>query len=359
MRFALCLMAVPALAHAGTYATIATLPGSPMIGAVSGGMLYGTDASAGGNGTLFSLSTSGGGYTVLHSFTGRADGGTPNGQLAVTPGGLVAGTARQGGSTGDGALFGYMPGTGFAVLHSFGVGTDGADPLQGPVANRAGGLFGSTAAGAVNTNGMAWKLTSNGTYVVLHDFLSGSDGHCPFSGVAVADGATFGTTVGHAYGGNPNGSVWRIEGGTFTTLYVFGNGKDGEWPDEAPTADKHGNLFGTTHVHDNDRNWPGAVWTIPAGGSFAVLHDLNGTTDGAVPNAPLLLNTDGYLYGTTAGGGTGNGTLFRISKKGVFKVLHTFAGAGDGAAPSGALAHDAAGVVYGGTINGVVFSYTP
>jgi uncharacterized repeat protein (TIGR03803 family) len=353
-----CAIPRGGLAAKATFKIIATLPGSPVIGAWHKGVLYGTTPSGGsGNaGTLFSL-TEAGDATILHDFETSPDGAAPNGQLALASGGVIYGTASGGGVYGGGTLWEYGAG-GFATLHAFGASGDGADPKQGPAVH-GGVVYGSAAAGAIATNGMVFSL-SGGTYATLHDFVSGTDGHCPFSGVAFAKGKIlFGTTVGNGFGGQKNGSVWKLAaGGSLTTLYAFTDGADGEYPDQAPTADAAGNVYGTTHVQGGN-SFPGTVWKIGAGG-FSLLHSFVAATDGSIPNSPLLLDYDGNLYGTTATGGPGGyGTLYRITPAGVFTVLHAFTHGTDGANPTGSLARDTAGNLYGATATGQVFRAAP
>ena len=347
-------------AAAATFSVIATPGGQPAIGAFHGQHLYGTDPYGGtGSGRLFSL-TMAGGYTVLHDFAPATDGATPNAKLTVESSGVVSGTAQSGGANGGGTIFRYSKAGGFAVAHAFGGGSDGTAPLQGPSLGAGGAIWGSTSAGAIATNGNLFSLSLSGGYTVQHNFMSGEDGHCPFSGVSTPFGsAVYGTTVGRGFGGQMNGSVWKFVTGTLTTLYAFTNGKDGEWPDQAPVADPKGNIFGTTHVQ-NGSDFAGAIWKIDGSGKFLVLHAMAGASDGYAPNSPLVLNKDGYLYGTTrAGGSFGFGTVFRMSRTGAFSVVHAFSNGKDGATPTGSLVHDASGALYGGTATGVVYRIVP
>jgi uncharacterized repeat protein (TIGR03803 family) len=245
--------------------------------------------------------------------------------------------------------------------HAFGASGDGVEPLQGPAIGPHAALFGTTSMGDANTNGIIFREARTNTYKQLYNFQSGPDGHCPFSGVAVsASGVIYGTTVGYGYGGNPTGSVYKFTpSGGVTTLYVFQDTNDGEWPDQAPVVDAKNNIYGTTYIQ-NGANFAGAIWTISASGKFSVLYDLNGATDGFGPNSPLILNTDGNFYGTTSSGGADNyGTVFSITPTGTFTLLHSFTNTGDGAQPTGNLVHDAAGAIYGGTAYGTAFKIVP
>jgi uncharacterized repeat protein (TIGR03803 family) len=80
---------------------------------LSGNTLYGTTSEGGGsgNGTLFAINTDGTRFTNLYSFTSisgvnntNSDGGNPYGGLTVS-GNTLFGTARFGGSYGNGTVF--------------------------------------------------------------------------------------------------------------------------------------------------------------------------------------------------------------------------------------------------------------
>ena len=338
---------------------IGTAPGYAQIGALQGTTLFGTLPYS-GDGVLFSMSTAGA-YTVLHMFSAARDGSGPRAQLALDKQGNLYGTTGSGGANGGGTLWEYTASGHFRTLHSFGAGSDGTVPMQGPTAGLHGTIYGSTAEGAIGGSGNIFRYGHPGGYDVLYDFMSGADGHCPFSGVAVGKtGALFGTTVGVGYGGNPNGSVWTFtSGGGLRTLYVLTDGADGEWPTQAPALDGAGNVFGTTSTK-NGSSFAGAVWKIDSAGVFSILRSLDGGTDGYGPNSPLVLDRNGLLYGTTGSGGAADdGTVFSIAKKGAFKVVHSFANTGDGAQPTGNLVQDSQTALYGGTGTGQVFKIVP
>jgi uncharacterized repeat protein (TIGR03803 family) len=136
--------------------------------ALSGTTLYGT-TSAGGianNGTVFSISTSGNNFTVLHTFSPVADstapafeavtngdGATPYGDLLLS-GGVLYGTTYSGGIFGEGTVFAInTDGSGFTNLYNFsgtfgefGTNSDGAGPRGGLVLS-GNTLYGTTDGG--------------------------------------------------------------------------------------------------------------------------------------------------------------------------------------------------------------------
>jgi len=90
-----------------------------------------------------------------------------------------------------------------------------------------------------------------------------------------------------------------------------------------------------------------------------VLYNFTGVNgDGSNPQAALISDNAGNLYGTTfSGGGTGCGgsgcgTVFKLSKSGTVTVLYSFKGGSDGADPFSALIRDASGNLYGDTYVG-------
>jgi uncharacterized repeat protein (TIGR03803 family) len=94
-----------------------------------------------------------------------------------------------------------------------------------------------------------------------------------------------------------------------------------------------------------------------------VIHNFDGTPDGAVPNAGVIFDAAGNLYGTTAGGGsTGLGIVYELSPStgGAWteNILYSFQGGSDGANPLGSLLFDHAGNLYGTTSNGGVYGGT-
>ena len=190
------------------------------------GNLYGTtyEGGVGNFGTAFQLTCGAGGCTdnVLHSFTNGGDGGSPIGGLIFDQSGNLYGAGSDGGTGGDGTVFELSPSGGgwtFSVLYNF-TSPIGAQcgPWAGLVMDAAGNLYGTTYCDGVYGHGSVFELSPSGrgwTYKDLHDFTGGSDGGSPISNVVFdANGNLYGTASG---GGNlscNNGSgcgvVWEI-----------------------------------------------------------------------------------------------------------------------------------------------------
>ena len=203
---------------------------------------------------------------------------------------------------------------------------------------------------------------------VLHSFQGGSDGLAPQAGVIADDARNlYGTTVegGDTGCGNNNngcGTVFELSpDGTGTVLHAFAGGCDGANPYDALTADKMGNLFGTTVAGgacNNDGGF-GTVFMLSPDGTESVLYAFKGGSNGGEPWGNLILDGKGNMYGTTAGGGNmadcdgnGCGTVFELTPKGKQKVIYAFQGGSDGEGPFAGVIMDKAGNLFGTTENG-------
>jgi uncharacterized repeat protein (TIGR03803 family) len=149
-----------------------------------------------------------GGYTVLYNFTGGADGSQPGAGVIRDSAGDLYGTTTRGGSAGWGVVY-KLDATGHeTVLHSFTGGADGGNPTAGVIRDSAANLYGTTGGGGSAGQGVVYKLDTTGHETVLHSF-TGADGAGPSAGV-IRDsaGRLYGATE---YGGtNGFGVVFRI-----------------------------------------------------------------------------------------------------------------------------------------------------
>ena len=104
-------------------------------------------------------------------------------------------------------------------------------------------------------------------------------------------------------------------GWTEQVLYSFGNGADGAIPSASLIFDAAGNLYGTTVAGGTYSSGTVFELTPATGGRWTeqVLYSFGNGTDGNTPEAPLIFDATGNLYGTTSGGGTYNrGTAFKL-----------------------------------------------
>ncbi len=308
------------------------------------GSLYGTTAYGGnlscnsgyGCGVVFKLTPNADGSwteSVLYSFTGGADGSQPGTGLIFDQAGNLYGTTGLGGNLaycqrrGCGVVFKLAPNAdgswSESVLYSFLGSGDGRSPTSGVIFDTAGNLYGTTGGDSRFKGGNVFKLTPN------------------------ADGS------------------W-----TETILKIF-SGRKGEIPVNGVIFDQKGNLYGTTYLRLSGDGC-GVVFelTPKPDGSWAekVLHQGSMVTVGCSPQGGLIFDQTGNLYGTTEEGGAyGYGVVYKLSRnsKGAWHetVLHTFA---NHEYPQAGLVIDAAGNLYGTTsgensttVFGTVFEITP
>ena len=303
------------------------------------GNLYGTTAFGGsgpctdGCGTVFELTPKkGGGWTekVLHSFNGK-DGRFAEAALILDASGNLYGATPVGGAYDYGTVFELTRKSGGAwaakVLHNFKGGYGSYGSL---VFDSSGNLYGTTGGGGTYNYGTVFKLTPNArghwTGTVLHSF-DGKDGLQPLAGLIFKKGILYGTTLsGGAYGGGTVFEVSRNSGAGWTekVLYSFCSSylqscPDGSGPQASLIFDATGNLFGTTASGGSTRCSEvgcGTVFELTPDGHGGwtenALYGFGGQTDGIDPVASLILNATGNLYGTTSNGGVGHGTVFEI-----------------------------------------------
>lgn len=301
-------------------------------------------------------------FTVLYTFIDTTQGEQPDAGLIADPAGNLYGTTQYGGTAGGfGAILKLDTSGNETVLYSFSGTPDGEDPYAGLVADRAGNLYGSTLYGGTNGGfGTLFRLSQTGKLTLLHSFASNPDGADPY-GTLVGDqeGNGYGTT---RFGGNAGGygTVFRLHpNGKLNLVHSFSGTPDGEDPEAGLIIDTAGNVYGTT-VYGGIAGGFGTVFKINHNtGALTLLHSFSGTPDGENPYAGLTVDSAGNGYGTTKYGGNsgGYGTVFKIDRAGKFTYLHSFAGNPDGVNPMGPVTVDRQGNVYGTTYYGGTFGY--
>lgn len=287
------------------------------------GTLYGTTYVGGTSdrGTVYSISPSGT-EKVLHSFGGGSDGSGAYSGLLNVKGSLFGTTYFDGGSgcgAGCGAVYSVNSTSGAkTAVHSFGGPPDDGSHSRAALISVNGGLYGTTVTGGSFDKGTVYIIRHVGEKEgVVHSFGGGSDGVHPYAGLIDVDGSLYGTT--YAGGSSGLGTVYSInKSGTESVLYSF-KGPDGAHPQSGLIL-VQGALYGATAGGGSSGN--GTIYSITTSGTETVLHSFGGVPDGALPIAGRLINVNGTLYGTTYGGGkspsicadgAGCGTVFALT----------------------------------------------
>jgi uncharacterized repeat protein (TIGR03803 family) len=352
----------------GLQTTLYSFPGAPGgtepiagLARDSAGNFYGAARSGGtlNQGTVYKLDAAGH-ETVLHTFAGGSDGADPESAVVLDAAGNVYGTTVGGGVANVGVVYKVDTSGQETVLYSFTGGADGGTP-NGVIVDAAGNLYGTTlfgGAGGVTgiQEGVVFKLDPTGQETVLHSFTGLSDGGEPKAGVILDPaGNLYGTTT---VGGIGLGVIYKLApSGGETVLYTFAGGADGGNPYGGLIFDPAGNLFGTAAGGGElggGGPGEGVVFELDADGQYSVLYTFTGGADGGGPEAGVVRDSAGNLYGTTSYGGgtgclTGCGVVYKVSPSGKETVLHAFAGGADGESPEAGVILDAAGGLYGTT----------
>lgn len=249
----------------------------------------------------------------------------------------------------------------FNAVYSFtGSGSDGGIPLAGLIIDEAGDLYGTGSYAGPGGYGVVFKVNQSGKETILHGFTGGTDGANPQSSLVMDPTRNlYGTT--NAGGASGVGTVFKVgRRGKETVLYSFIGGADGANPVAALVRDAAGNLYGTTTAGGSTGN--GTVFRLSPpkqrGGRWTekVLYSFGQGTDGATPVAGVTLDAKHNLYGTTSAGGSyGYGTVFqlkRLKSSWTESILYNFQGADDGGVPYAGVILDHSGNLYGGATGG-------
>jgi uncharacterized repeat protein (TIGR03803 family)/VCBS repeat-containing protein len=322
----------------------------------SDGLFYGTTSSGGGSGfgTVFKMDGTGT-VTVLHSFTG-ADGADPRAGLIQASDGVFYGTTFGGGAHGYGTVFKMDTAGILTSLYSFAY-ADGAHPLAKLVQASDGLFYGTTYQGGASGYGTVFTMDTAGTFTSLHSF-SYTDGAYPYAGlIQASDGLLYGMT--YQGGASAAGTAFKMDSaGTVTPVHFFSCDGDGGYPAAELIQASDGLFYGTTYQCGGPGYAPGdgygTVFRMNSAGTITVLHTFAGSAvggDGSQPYAGLVQAGNGLFYGTTAGGGSGFGTVFKVDTTGTLTQVHRFNGS-NGDAPYGGLIQGSDGLFYGMTYQG-------
>ena len=253
----------------------------------------------------------------------------------------------------------------FSLLHQFKAGPLGDSPWAGPVLDSMGNLYGTAFTDGSHFGGTVYKLSTAGKLTALYNFtgLKG-DGQEPYYGSLLRDskgnfyGATIAGGVHDQFCTLGCGTVFKVDpNGKETVLHAFTNtGVDGNNPNAGLVQDSSGNLYGTTISGGASQS--GIVFKVDPRGKETVFYSFTGGTDGGNPQAGLVMDSEGNFYGTTGSGGAGfSGTVFKLDPSGAESVLYAFTGGTDGGSPAAGLILDSAGNLYGTTQFGGAFGF--
>jgi uncharacterized repeat protein (TIGR03803 family) len=251
----------------------------------------------------------------------------------------------------------------FSVIHSFG-GQDGRTPYAGLTIDRAGNLYGATYGGGADGAGTVFKLAPRGSGWIFNPLYSfhQNDGSLPSARVIFGpDGSLYGTTFSGGIGCQSGcGTVFKLRPPatacktalcpwTETVLYRFTGGFDGQFPESGDLVfDEAGNIYGTTYGGGTGN---GVVFELTPSGTESVLYAFPGGNL-AFPYSGVIFDNSGNLYGTTPNQG---GALYQLTPSGAGwteQTLYSYTGRGDGYDPFGGLIFDRSGDIYGTTNSG-------
>lgn len=312
-----------------------------------GTFLYGAADAGGTNGigTIFAVSLSGGSFVNLHNFDVPTNGQGPSASMALS-GAQLYGTTRVGGTNGLGTVFSISTsGAGFNIIHQFGLAITGHDPVTGNGINSGGAfpetdlvlsggtLYGATEQGGSGGGGVLFKLSTNGLgFTLLHNF-NNADGQYPSVHMVVIGTNLFGTTV---FGGtgpvSGNGTIFRVntDGTGFTNLYYF-NGTNAANP-YTGLVFSGSNLYGMAHIGQAALGGApyGSIFRIDTNGSnFAIVYVIDPELNAASPTSGLVVSSN-QIYGTELGYDYYGDTIFRVNTDGTgYTNLTSFNTPGD------------------------------
>lgn len=197
--------------------------------ALSAGVLYGANGGGGlsNAGTIFKLGTNGGGFTVLHHFSGGPEGAQPIGRVVVSGETIYGVTYRGGTNNGrgeEGTIYRVgTDGSNFSILRRLNSAAgDGVMPLSGLVLSGST-LCGVAPNGGASDRGVVFRISTNGTgYQNSHRFTGGSDGSQPEAEMNLIGTTLYGTTFYSQFGGGGE-TLFKlgVDGRGFTVLHTF------------------------------------------------------------------------------------------------------------------------------------------
>ena len=262
----------------------------------------------------------------------------------------------------------------FSVIYNFSGGLDGASPQSGLTVDNRGNFFGTTVRGGDGGGGTVFKIAHQGSgwaFLTLYSFdtrlsINGVDpqggvvigaGRQPLRcyGIGGVDGPgceTYG--CGLVYKLKPSASA--LGGWTETVLYRFTGNPDGAHPEAGIIFDQAGNIYGTT-LQGGSSGWGTAFELQRGGGGWTerfFIRLLTETTEDISPATWFSTMLASFTVLRIQAAPTAMArfsSCHRQGRRGRRRTLYAFPGQG-GANPTGGLIFDRSGNLYGGTSNG-------
>lgn len=334
----------------------------------------------GNNGTLYGMTSSGGNYnygtifgyditsesiaSIFH-FNNVLSGSVPLGDVIISTDNYLYGLTSFGGAHEKGTLFKFDINTDTFTKHfDFDI-VHGSRPTGSLTAASNGKLYGLTSGGGLNVgtyspgNGVLYEFDVNADQYDVVQLLGESlEGYGSGGIVQAGDGMIYGVA---SFGGiHHKGVIYKIdpENPVYTKLYDFGSGNSGKFPFARLLEAPNGKLYGVTS--SGGLNDLGILFEFdPASNAFTKKIDFDGASHGSLPMSPLMLASNGKIYGSTATGGTmDDGVLFQYDyvNNTLVKILD-FDEFTSGKGPQAALCEASDGKLYGTTRYGGVLGY--
>jgi len=160
------------------------------------------------------------------------------------------------------------------------------------------------------------------------------------------------------------GVIYRyVPGGSLTPFFEQESDDDDFTGLNLPVPSADGTFYGSSTYGGTGY---GSIYRLSSTGVATTLANFDGVNTGANPQGVLVLATDGNYYGVCQSGGpTGDGTVFKVSPSGVLSAVASFDGNTTGGSPAGPLVQAGDGNFYGVTGygpsygDGTIFRVTP
>lgn len=286
-------------------------------------LIYGASSSGGANGDgfIYRMYADGRNYEVLHEFDGLVDSRFPNGDLIEGSDGKIYGTAasdyQAAGDTQSGTIFRMdKDGANFEVLHYLNqTNGDGGWLNTGLIEASDGMLYGVTESFGANGRGTLFRVAKDGSgFTVVYDFntFRGTSAQLVENGgklYGINDfGGGFGAGAIYSYDLTLGtvaglGGIPAAQGSNTGRTLIFSNG------------------FIYAFTNSGGANGEGTIFKFEvATGSYTTLHTFTAAQSG---DKTLAIGSNGKLYGTIQGGGTGIGSVFEITTTGTFTEFYS------------------------------------